>query len=164
MSSSGGRRVVIDGGVQAFIPDPLPSEFSLPGPTVPKLDDASRAVSVLAGGGETLPNPHLLVTSVVRSEGVLSSRIESTLASPSDLVHESAGASSLHGDVQEVRNYVTAMELGIERLKTLPISVRLVNQLHAALLEGVRGADSRPGQLRDCQVWIGVEGTPIEEA
>ncbi|MDI6857864.1 MAG: Fic family protein [Dehalococcoidia bacterium] len=149
----------------AFVPDPLPRQMDLDASLVFLLDRASRSVARLAGIGETLRNPHLLIRPFVRREAVLSSRIEGTQASISDLfLFEAAGERRARGDVREVANYVRALEYGLAQLNLLPISIRLVNQIHAELLADVRGKDQRPGELRGCQVWIGSEGTSIEEA
>jgi Fic family protein len=149
----------------AFLPDPLPRHIDLSSSLVYLLDEASRAVATLAGIGETLRNPHLLIRPFVRREAALSSRIEGTHASISDLfMFEAAGEKRAWGDVREVANYVSALEYGLERLVELPLSMRLINQVHAKLLTGVRGQERTPGELRTCQVWIGSEGTTIQEA
>jgi len=149
----------------AFVPDPLSRQISLDSSQVYLLDKASRAVATLAGVGETLPNPHLLIRPFVRREAVLSSRIEGTQASISDLfLFEATGEKQVGGDVKEVANYVTALEFGLGQLPQLPLSMRLINQMHFALLSGVRGEQRTPGELRNCQVWIGSEGTTIQEA
>ena len=130
-----------------------------------RLDEASRAVATLAGVGETIPNPRLLIQPFMRREAVLSSRIEGTQASISDLfMYEASGQRRPRGDVAEVANYVRALEDGIRLLGELPICLRLVNQVHLALMSGGRGSEKRPGDLRSDQVWIGSAGTPIEEA
>ncbi|MXX53219.1 MAG: Fic family protein, partial [Dehalococcoidia bacterium] len=129
------------------------------------LDNASRAVATLAGVGETVPNPHMLAQPFIRREAVLSSRIEGTLASLSDvLAYEASGRKRSSGDVEEVRNYVVALEYGIERLESLPISFRLVNELHERLMTGVRGENKMPGHFRTTQVWNGAPGSHIQEA
>jgi len=153
-------------GEMAFVPHPLPRELTLSSRLVVQLDRASRAVSVLAGVGETLPNPHLLIRPFLRREAVLSSKIEGTQASLSDLLlyEVSDTKRDPSGDAREVRNYVRAMEQGQEMLHELPLSVRLFNGLHAVLMEGVRGRDRRPGELRTEQVWIGSEGGSISDA
>jgi Fic family protein len=130
-----------------------------------RLDEASRAVATLGGVGETIQNPLLLIRPFIRREAVLSSRIEGTQASLSDLLlFEASGSRRPRGDVAEVASYVRATERGIELLDRLPISVRFVNELHSVLLRGVRGGDKRPGELRSGPVWIGPPGTPIENA
>jgi Fic family protein len=130
-----------------------------------RLDEASRAVATLGGVGETIQNPHLIIRPFIRREAVLSSRIEGTQASLSDLLlFEASGSRRPKGDVAEVANYVRAAERGIGLLDKLPISVRFVNELHSVLLRAVRGEDKRPGELRSGPVWIGPSGTPIEDA
>ena len=152
-------------GQRAFVPDPLPSELSMSPGLVSLLDKASRAIGELSGVGETIPNPHLLMRPLLRREAVLSSRIEGTIASLSDVfAYEAESRHRPGGDVAEVINYVTALEHGIARLDTLPISLRLVNELHARLLAGVRGEESRPGEFRMHQVWVGTPGSTIGEA
>jgi Fic family protein len=121
---------------------------------------------VLAGIGETLPNPHLLIRPFLRREAVLSSMIEGTQTSISELfMYEASGSKRKPaGDAQEVINYVHALEHGLRLLKTLPLSVRLFNEIHQALMQGVRGRERHPGELRSEQVWIGTEGTGIGDA
>ncbi len=158
-----GRLVPIIGGERAYVPNPLPRHLDLSGNLVYRLDEASRAAATLAGVGETIPNPHLLIHQFIRKEAVLSSRIEGTQASLSDLfMYEASGVRRL--DVLEVVNYIKALETGLESLNHLPISVRLVNKMHAELLKGVRGGGRRLGALRSEQVWIGSEGTQIGDA
>jgi Fic family protein len=160
-----GKLVPTIQGQKAFVPDPLPRQISLDSSQVYLLDEASRAVATLAGVGETLPNPHLLIRPFVRREAVLSSRIEGTQASISDLfLFEASGERRVGGDVKEVSNYVTALEFGLGQLPELPLSMRLINRVHSELLAGVRGEERTPGELRNCQVWIGSEGTTIQEA
>ena len=149
----------------AFVPDPLPAELTMSSKLISLLDSASRAAGTLAGVGETIPNPELLIRPFLRREAVLSSRIEGTVASLSDLfAYEASGRGQPGGDVAEVVNYVTALEYGIDRLEGLPISFRLANELHERLLAGVRGQDRRPGEFRTQQVWIGAPGSSIQEA
>ncbi len=164
-ASPSGRVVPTIGGNHAFVPDPLPRRVDLDSSLVYRLDEASRAVATLGGVGETIQNPHLLIRPFIRREAVLSSRIEGTQASLSDLLlFEALGSRRPKGDVAEVANYVHAAERGIELLGRLPISVRFVNELHSVLLRGVRGEDKRPGELRSGPVWIGPPRTPIENA
>jgi hypothetical protein len=111
--------------------------------------------------GETLPDPNLLVQPFLRREAVLSSRIEGTQTLLSDLlVYEASNAlQDPRGDAREVSNYVGALERGFELLPEIPISVRLVNELHRLLLTGTRGEEKRPGEIREKQVYIGTLGT-----
>ncbi|MDA0770090.1 MAG: Fic family protein [Chloroflexi bacterium] len=153
----------IGNGQFAYVPLELPRSLKLTSPTISALDRASRAVGVLAGVGETIPNPNLLIQPFMRREATLSSRIEGTQASLSDLfMYEASGKP--HLDVIEVFNYVKALKYGMDNLNCLPICLRLINEIHAILLEGTRGQERRPGELRNQQVHIGVEGTPIEDA
>ncbi|MPZ24270.1 MAG: Fic family protein, partial [Dehalococcoidia bacterium] len=163
LANERGRPVPTIGNQLAFLVNDLPRQTDLSARLVYLLDEASRAVAMLAGVGETLPNPHLLITPFLRREAVSSSAIEDTQASISDLfLYEAAGRDA--GDAREVANYVKAFIHGEQLLEALPLSVRLINQVHATLLTGVRGEDKSPGQIRNDQVWIGRPGTPIEEA
>lgn len=164
--SPNGKLVSVPGHKQtAFVPNPLPREAALSPSLIVALDKASRAVATLAGVGETIPNPTILVRPFMRREAVLSSSIEGTYASLSDLfLYEASDEAHPRGDVREVANYVRALEQGLRLLERLPISLRLINQTHERLLRGVRGEDKHPGELRTEQVHIGVPGTPIEEA
>lgn len=160
-----GRLVPIEDGNQAFVPGNLPRQLDLNPQLIYRLDEASRAVATLAGVGETVPNPHLLIRPFVRREAVLSSRIEGTQASLSDLfLYEASAVRRPKGDVAEVANYVRALEHGLSRLDDLPLCVRLTNEMHEVLLRGVRGAGAHVGSLRPDQVWIGSHGTPLEDA
>jgi len=164
-ASPSGRLVATISGQQAYVPNPLPRQLALSPSTVYVLDQASRAVATLAGIGETLQNPHLLIRPFLRREAVLSSRIEGTQTSISDLfLYEASERPPGPGDAREVANYIHALEHGLHMLDTLPICLRLLNEMHAQLLQGVRGEDRRPGELRTSQNWIGSRGTPIEEA
>ncbi|HEX3530680.1 MAG TPA: Fic family protein, partial [Thermoanaerobaculia bacterium] len=105
--------------------------------------------------------PHLLIRPFVRREAVLSSRIEGTQATLGEILAAEAGASVERNpaDLREVANYVLALEHGIERLRTLPLSLRLIQELHAHLMAGVRGGQATPGQFRRSQNWIGPPGS-----
>ena len=163
--SSVGRLVPTVEGQQAFVPAPLPQDLEIDRELILPLDEASRAVAMLSGVGETLVNPHLLIRPFLHREAVLSSRIEGTQASLSDLyLFEASGERKDQGDAREVANYVRAVERGQELLESLPICNRLVREMHAELLRGVRGEEKRPGEWRPHQVWIAPEGTPIQNA
>ena len=164
-SSWSGRLVPTIDDQRAFVPNPLPRELAMSPRLVSLLDRTSRTVGELAGVGETIPNPHILIRPLLRREAVLSSRIEGTVASLSEVfAYEAGSRRAADADVAEVVNYVVALEYGIERLNSLPISFRLVNELHERLLAGVRGQDKGPGEFRKQQVWIGVPNSPIHEA
>src|SRR5437899_925052 len=157
-----GRVVRARGGYHAFLPAPLPPKLASGDDLVLGLSRADAALSELAGLGRHLPNAHLLIAPYVRREAVLSSRIEGTTTSLAELlldeVAEGATGRDPH-DVREVRNYVTALGYGVTRLKTLPLSLRLVRELHARLMKGVRGERATPGEFRRSQNWIGPPGS-----
>jgi Fic family protein len=114
----------------------------------------------------TLPNPHLLINPFIRWEAVLSSRIKGTQASFSDLLFFEASdmTEQRMPDVREVSNYVSALEYGQERLKTLPISLRLIKEIHERLMTEVRGEHLTPGEFRRSQNWIGPPGCTLMDA
>ena len=156
-----GKVIRLPEGYTAFVPTP-PSGIDYDPELVLLLSRADAAVSELSGLGRFLPNPHLLIAPYVRREAVLSSRIEGTRASLSDLLLDEMSAGAAQGDeadVREVRNYVTALEYGIKRLKNLPLSLRLVRELHGKLMAGVRGNSATPGAFRRSQNWIGPTGS-----
>lgn len=156
----------------AFVPNPLPPHLIFDSTLVHLLSDGDRALGELAGLGRALPNPHLLINPFIRREAVLSSRIEGTQTDLADLYAFEAGQLGLPGfkptfseaDVREVHNYVRALQYGIERVQTLPISLRLIREVHAHLMEGVRGEHATPGEFRQTQNWIGRQGCTLSEA
>lgn len=153
-------------GYQAFVPAPLPPALAWTPGLVAALSAADRAAGRLAGEGGRLPNPHLLIRPFVRREAVLSSKIEGTQATLGELLAAEVGAAVERSpeDLREVANYVVALEYGVERLGTLPLSLRLVRELHARLMEGVRGGQATPGEFRRTQNWIGPPGATIASA
>ena len=118
------------------------------------LSDADRALGRLAGAGRLLPNPHLLISPFISREALASSRIEGTQASLSDVFDAQARSISA-GPILEVTNYIAALERGLQRLTSLPISKRLLCEVHSILLTNVRGQEKRPGEIRSSQNWIG---------
>ena len=154
------------GDYWSFVPDPLPPSIELDVTTVHLLVEAERAVGELSGIGHMLPNPHLLIRPFVRREAVLSSRIEGTVTSLAQLLLFEAEPMNRPSspDVNEVINYVRAMEYGLERLENLPVSLRLIREVHAHLMEGVRGQSNNPGQFRVVQNYIGGAGLSIQQA
>jgi len=153
-------------GYTAFVPDPLPPELEYTSTLVRALSDADRAIGRLGGEGGRLPNPHLLIRPFVRREAVLSSRIEGTQATLGELLATEAGARVERSpdDLREVANYVVALEYGVRRLATLPLSLRLVRELHHRLMRGVRGGRASPGEFRRTQNWIGAPGSTLQNA
>ncbi len=155
-------------GYNAFIPAALPPDppVTLDSEMWHLLSQADRALGRLDGAADILPNPDLFVAMYVRKEAVLSSQIEGTQASLEDVIeYEAASSDAGHPkDVAEVVNYVAAMNLGLARLTQLPLSLRLIREIHARLLEGVRGQRRSPGEFRNSQNWIGPEGESLEDA
>lgn len=157
-------RRTIDGQL-AYFPPPTPRRLDLQAADIALLSRADRALGELSGVGRRLRSPRMLIRPYLRREAVLSSRIEGTQSSLSDLLlFEAAGNVSHPEDAQEVLNYVHALEHGIAQLPTLPVSRRLVLELHRVLMTGVRGHTAAPGAFRATQNWIGRSGTPIERA
>ena len=163
-----GRYVSQREGYRAFHPAPLPPSpaIVLKGQLQRLLSEADRSLGRLDGSVQTLPNPDLFVYMYVRKEAVLSSQIEGTQSSLQDLLAAEAHlpAAGRPRDVDEVVNYVRAMNRGLERLATLPVSVRLIREIHAELLQSVRGSHLSPGELRRSQNWIGPAGCSLAEA
>jgi Fic family protein len=168
ISPHAGRIVTTPQGYAAFVPAPLPPKIDLDMGLVKELSKADAALSELSGIGRQLPNPHLLIAPWLRREAVLSSRIEGTRATLSDVLidelSDEGASQDPASDVQEVRNYVEALEFGLERLATLPLSLRLVRELHERLMRGVRGNSATPGQFRKSQNFIGHPGCNLETA
>ena len=155
----------------AFNPAPLPPDLQPDWKLTTALSEADRAVSELAGLGIMLPNPGLFIHPFVRREAVLSSRIEGTQADLADLYLYEGQQLVLPGiqpvepansDVGEVYNYVRALDHGLGRLSSLPLSLRLIREMHQVLLQGVRGEHAIPGEFRTTQNWIG--GATLNQA
>jgi Fic family protein len=165
-NSTAGQVIRHTKGYWAFIPAPLPPALRWPLPLVSILSEAERNLSTLASLTGELPTPHLLVQPFVRREAVISSRIEGTRASLADLYTYETQLSFLEPvtDVQEVHNYVEALNYGLDRLKTLPVSLRLMREIHARLMAEVRGKHLTPGEFRRSQNWIGPAGSTLENA
>ena len=167
-STRAGRYVLQPAGYRAFIPAPLPPvpAIDLGGRLRDLLSDADYALGRLEGAVLILPNPDLFVYMYVRKEAVLSSQIEGTQSSLQNLLAAEARLADPDSpaDVSEVINYVRAMKYGLWRLSELPVSVRLIREIHAELLKGVRGAKLTPGELRTSQNWIGPGGCTLSEA
>lgn len=158
------RRTPGPHGYVAYVPSPIPRELDLPSSIVRLLADAEAALGRLAGIGQLVPNPHLLMEPYLLREALASTRIEGTEASMTDLyAHEVAGGTP-NADVEEVLNYIKSIEWGLAELERLPISVRLLREMHRRLPAGVRGRERRPGELRSTQNWIGGAGSTIDTA
>ena len=143
-----GHLVNCPGGYRAFVPADLPPPLAWDQGLAINLSSADRAIGMLASEGRRLANPHLLTRPLVRKEAVLSSRIEGTQATQGELLAAEAGATvdRSPSDLRKVGNYVTALKYGLERLDTLPLSLRLVREMHEHLMRGVRGDVATPGE------------------
>ena len=174
VAPAAGELVQSPQGTWAFVPAPLPPAIEYTTRLVKRLSAADAALGELSGLGRKMLNPHLLIAPYLRQEAVLSSRIEGTQASLSDLFQDelqdardkpsASDETNRANDAPEVRNYVLAMEHGLRRLSALPVSLRLVRELHAQLMAGVRGGDKSPGEFRRHQNYIGVAGSRIDTA
>jgi len=155
-------------GYKAFIPSPLPPNppIDIDSEIIEMLSKADTAIGRLSGILEALPNPDLFVAMYVRKEAVLSSQIEGTEASLEDVLeYESESRpKTLPNDVAEVVNYVKAINYGLSRMKELPLSLRLIKEMHAELMRGVRGQEKTPGEFRKTQNWVGPKGCVLTNA
>jgi Fic family protein len=154
-------------GVWAFVPPPLPPLVDTGGTLSVLNGRAERELGRLGGIAFRLPDPHVLIGPFIRREAVLSSKIEGTVASLSDLVaFEAAATRQAPGpsDVREVSNYVRALDWGLSPEQELPVSKRLVRGLHRILMTDVRGQERTPGEFRTYQNHIGRPGSKIEDA
>jgi Fic family protein len=144
--------------VRAFVPPPLPPQPPIDVlPLLERLSLAERALGRLDGVTMLLPRQELFLYMYVRKEAVLSSQIEGTQSTLSDLLRfeTEAQAGQPIDDIREVSNYVDAMMYGLERLQDLPLSLRLIREMHARLLQSARGGSKSPGEFRRSQNWIG---------
>jgi len=155
-------------GYAAFIPKPLPPSppLQLDSTLLSLLEEAVRELGRLDGIGKVIPDPDFFVSMYVRREAVLSSQIEGTQSTLEDLLElelESDHRNRL-SDAFEIANYVNAMNFGLGRIETLPLSLRLIREIHKELLRDGRGSMATPGEFRRTQNWIGPEGAPLNRA
>lgn len=155
-------------GYTAFIPAALPPNppINMDYELISLLSDADRALGRLDGIVEVLPNPNLFVAMYVRQEAVLSSQIEGTQSSLEDVLQFQIDIKGQEQpkDVEEVVNYVKAMQCGLQKLNELPLCLRLIREIHSILLENVRGSEKTPGEFRQRQNWIGFQGCTLANA
>jgi Fic family protein len=168
MKDRAGRYVMQPAGYKAFIPKRLP-----PSPPIQYNDElqsllskADRSLARLDGITTVLPNPDLFIAMYVKKEALLSSQIEGTQASLEGVLEFEADLTPKESldEIKEVINYVKALNYGMERLKKLPFSLRLIREIHKTLLGGTRGTHRNPGEFRKSQNWIGPPGFSITEA
>lgn len=162
METRAGRLIKAGSGnaeYSCFIPEPLPPDnppIQYDDEMIYLLSEANRFIGRLDEVTDNLISPNYFVYMYERKEATLSSQIEGTQASFSDLIKAEAGmADEVPNDVKEIENYIKAISYGFERLETLPLSLRLIREIHAILMEGVRGENKTPGEFRRSQNWIG---------
>lgn len=164
--SPSGKVIKVPTGYNAFVPNPLPPELEWNNALVNSLSRADHILGMLSREGSKLPNPHLLIRPFITREAVLSSKIEGTQATLGEILADEAGAhvNRSPDDLEEVRNYIIALDYGLKRLKNLPLSLRLIKELHEQLMQGVRGSHATPGEFRRSQNWIGTAGCSLTTA
>jgi Fic family protein len=163
-----GRFVSQGEAYSAFVPKPLPPTppVDLEAELLSLLEQAGTELGRLDGIARVIPDPDFFVSMYVRREAVLSSQIEGTQSTLEDLLEREigAGADDQRSDVLDIVNYVQAMNFGLERLQTLPLSLRLIREIHRELLKDGRGSHATSGEFRRTQNWIGPDGATIEQA
>lgn len=147
-----------------YLPNPIPREVPLTPAIVAALSEADAALGHLQGLGMVITDPSLLIGPYLRREALASSRIEGTQTSLSDLFQAEVDTQAADDDTEEVRRYLDATKLAYELAKTLPLTQRLVLQVHDVLLRGVRGEEKSPGELRSSPVWVGRAGATPDSA
>lgn len=168
-SNRSGRVVTTLTGYQAFVPNPLPPvpPIEIDQEMLYLLSMADGKLGRLDGITRVLPDPDLFLAMYVKKEAVLSSQIEGTQASLVDVLEvpdDWKRETGKKNDVEDVVNYVRAMKYGLQRLDSLPLSLRLIREIHSILLQGVRGSERHPGEFRNSQNWIGPAGCSLSTA
>ncbi len=151
-------------GYVAYFPASIPRSLDLAPELVLRLSDSEAALGTLSGVGRLLPNPHLLIRPYLLREALSSTRVEGTEVSLVDVLESEATVEPPSADVEEVLNYIEALEWGLSMLDRLPVGIRLIRGMHARLLAGVRGRERTPGEFRTSQNWIGATRSTIETA
>ncbi|MDQ2994277.1 MAG: Fic family protein [Pseudomonadota bacterium] len=164
--SPSGKVIRTPTGYKAFLPDPLPPSFAWEIDLINSLSNADYVLGKLAAEAAKLPNPYLLIRPFIAKEAVLSSKIEGTQATLGEILANEAGVNVDRNpdDIQEVQNYIRALEYGLNRLQELPLSLRLITEIHFKLMQGVRGSHATPGEFRRTQNWIGIPGCTLNTA
>lgn len=152
-------------GYKSFVPKKLPPDpmVNMDLEMLKLLSDADRKLGRLDGITQILPNPELFVAMYVQKEAVLSSQIEGTQASLTDVL-DIGSDTNKDTEIQDVVNYVAAMKYGLTRLQNFPLCLRLIREIHAVLLEDGRGSNRNPGEFRTSQNWIGPAGCTLSNA
>ncbi|HWH45114.1 MAG TPA: Fic/DOC family N-terminal domain-containing protein, partial [Thermoleophilaceae bacterium] len=158
------RRTVGRHGYVAYFPAPIPRSIELPAGTIRLLADAEAALGTLSGVGQLVPNPYLLIRPYLLREALSSTRIEGTQASLFDVLEIEATGETPNADVEEVLNYIEALEWGLAQIERLPLGVRLIREMHRRLMDGVRGRERTPGEFRTSQNRVGAGDSTVETA
>lgn len=164
--TSSGKIVTAPTGYKSFIPNPLPPSFELDKDLMNSLSRADYILGKLSMEGSRLPNPRILIRPFVFREAVLSSQIEGTQTTLGEMLAHDAGikVSRSEDELKEIKNYISALDYGILRLNELPLSLRLIKEIHEKLMHGVRGSHANPGEFRKTQNWIGSPGCTLNTA
>ena len=166
-NSSAGKVIKMPEGYRAFVPNNLPPKINWNNDVISALSRADHLLGRLSREGSNMKNPHILMEPFIAREAVLSSKIEGTIATigdvlSSNIVHHHGGKGG--ADLQEVRNYIVALNHGIKRLKELPLSIPLIKEMHHELMQGARGSHATPGEFRKSPNWIGSPGCTLNNA
>lgn len=166
IKSSAGRTVKTLKGYGAFLPNPLPPRITWDSSLINSLSRADHLLGKLSREGSSLPNPHLFVRPFITREAVLSSKIEGTQATLGEILAAGGGmpVDRSPDDLKEVHNYIAALDYGLKRMGDMPLSLRLICEVHEQLMQGVRGSHATPGEFRRSQNWIGAPGSTLMSA
>jgi Fic family protein len=163
-----GRYVMQSAGYRAYIPKSLPPmpPIKYNGELRNLLSEADRALAKLDGIATVLPNTELFIAMYVKKEALLSSQIEGTQASLEGVLRFEANLEPSEdiNEIKEVVNYIQAMNYGLSRLQDMPMSNRLIKEIHEILIKGTRGTHKTPGEFRKTQNWLGPPGVNLSEA
>lgn len=165
-NSSSGKVVKALTGYYSFIPNPLPPKLEWNNELAVSLSKANHVLGMLMRESLQLPNPHLLMRPFIMREAVLSSKIEGTRTTLSEMLAKDVDIyiDRNPDDLIEVQNYILALDYGLERIKELPLSLRLIKELYAKLMNSARGEYAIPGEFRKSQNWIGSPGCTLNTA
>lgn len=148
---------------RSFQPSPLPPEINIDARMMELLAAAIRNLNQLDVSSQLIPNADLFVSMYIRKEALISSQIEGTQCTLDDILDPELNT-NINLDAADVINYVKAVQYALDRRKTLPLCNCLLREIHAVLMEGVRGEDKNPGEFRRSQNWIGPQGCSLKEA
>ena len=150
---------------KSFCPNPLPPvpTIEIDSETEKLLIEANKKVALLEGLSSRIPNIELFISMYIRKEALVSSQMEGTQCTLEDVLDPNIDENA-NLDVSDVINYIKAFEYAVKRLQELPLCNRLLKEIHAVLMQGVRGGDKTPGEFRTSQNWIGGAGSTIKNA